>query len=145
MTPEITDWLAHHKDQQAPLLILAAWQGRADVLEHLLKQGTDLNTVDQYGNNALWAACVGESAACIDYLMQAGIDLNYLNDNGVSVLMYASSSGKSAVVEQLLIAGADPRLTNPDDFSALDLAANRQCLQLLRHAVKQSALGSNHG
>lgn len=65
MTPEITDWLAHHKDQQAPLLILAARQGRADVLEHLLKQGTGLNTVDQFGPLLL-----GEDVAnAIDYIV----------------------------------------------------------------------------
>lgn len=135
MNAEIADWLGQNKAQQDPLLIVAARQGRADVLTYLLNHDADLNCVDQYGNTVLWAACVSESARCIAQLIEAGIDLNYLNDTGFSVLMYAASSGKSAVVEQLLAAGADPSLTNPDDFSALDLAANRQCLKLLRNSM----------
>jgi len=39
-------------------------------------------------------------------------------------------------LHSLLEAGADPLLATQDDFSALDLAANRQCLQLLRSAMK---------
>jgi thiosulfate/3-mercaptopyruvate sulfurtransferase len=42
-------------------------------------------------------------------------------------------------VAQLLRAGANPQLTTQDDFSALDLASTRECLQLLRNAVKASA------
>jgi uncharacterized protein len=134
--PEIFDWLRNHEGQVDAPLILAARQGQIDVLDYLLQCGTDLNVVDQYGNNALWAACFSESATCIEHLIQAGIDLNVQNHNGNSVLMYAASSGKSAVVERLLNAGADPRLTNPDDFSAVDLAANRLCLQLLWRRLK---------
>ncbi|MDO8845683.1 MAG: hypothetical protein Q7U98_13300 [Methylicorpusculum sp.] len=40
------------------------------------------------------------------------------------------------VVAQLMQAGANPLLTTQDDFSALDLAASRACLQLLRQTVK---------
>jgi len=50
-------------------------------------------------------------------------------------LIYASSSGKHAVVNQLLQAGANPLLSTQDDFSALDLAANRECLRLMKQAI----------
>ena len=117
-------------------LILAAQQARQDVVHYLLQQGTDLSVVDAYGNNALWAACFAESADCIATLLEAGIDIDYQNPGGATALIYASSSGRHGVVAQLLKAGANPLITTLDDFSALDLAANRQCLQLLRTAVK---------
>ena len=120
-------------------LILAAQQGRIDVLQCLLRPETDLNIVDAYGNNALWAACFAESAECIAALLDAGIDIDYQNPTGATALTYAASSGKQAVVAQLLQAGANPLLTTHDDFSALDLASTRQCLQLLRHAAKALA------
>lgn len=135
-TAEIAAWLEAHQDQADARLILAARQGRADVVNDLLRQGDDLNALDRYGNNALWAACFAESTACIESLLQAGIAIDYQNPSGATALIYASSSGKHAVVAQLLQAGANPLLTTQDEFSALDLAATRQCLQLLKQAHK---------
>ena len=113
-------------------LIVAARQGRADVLAYLLEQGADLNVIDQYGNNALWAACFAESVDCINLLLQAGVNIDFQNPSGATVLIYSASSAKDQIVAHLLQAGANPRLTTQDDFSALDLAANRACLLLLR-------------
>lgn len=145
-TAEISTWFQDHQfSLENPLLanpqgiqslILAAQQSRADVLAYLLQLGADLNSLDAYGNNALWAACFAEAKDCIALLLQAGIDIDYQNPSGATSLIYSASSGKHAVVSQLLLAGANPKLTTLDDFSALDLAANRQCLQLLRQASK---------
>jgi len=134
MTANIEAWLQDNATDQT--LILAARQNRTDVLNYLLARGADLNTLDAYGNNALWAACFAESPECIDALLDAGIDIDYQNPSGATALIYAASSGKDLVVAQLLRAGANPLLNTQDDFSALDLAATRQCLQLLRHAMK---------
>lgn len=114
-------------------LILAAREGRGDVLAYLIRErGANLSVCDAYGNNSLWAACFAESAECIAQLLQAGIDIDYQNPSGSTALIYAASAGKHLVVAQLLAAGANWRLTTEDDFSALDLAANRQCLHILR-------------
>ncbi len=113
-------------------LILAARCSRADVLCYLLAQGVELDVIDPYGNNALWAACFADALACIDILLQAGIGIDFQNPSGATALIYSASSGKHQVVAHLLQAGANPLLTTQDDFSALDLAANRACLQLLR-------------
>ena len=134
MTANIEAWLKDHTTDQA--LILAAQQNRADVLNYLLEQGGYLNVLDAYGNNALWAACFAESPECIDALLDAGIDIDYQNPSGATALIYAASSGKNLIVAQLLRAGANPLLSTQDDFTALDLAATRQCFQLLRNAVK---------
>lgn len=142
MTSEdITAWLHEHGFQAQDLnakvqgkssLILAAQQGRAQVLAYLLQQGVDIHVIDAYGNNALWAACFAECLDCIKLLLQAGIAIDYQNSTGATALIYSASSGKSAVVAELINNGANIQLQTQDDFSALDLAANRQCLQLLR-------------
>jgi uncharacterized protein len=137
---EISAWLDEHNAQPKLALILAAQQNRPDVLEYLLQHGADLNLVDAYGNNALWAACFAESLACIKLLVHAGVNLDYQNPSGATALIYSSSSGKHAVVALLLQYGANPLLTTQDDFSALDLAANRSCLQQLRQTIKSLEL-----
>ena len=144
-----TTWLqANHFQADQPLnanpqgeytLTLSARQGRADILGHLLEQQADLNITDRYGNNALWAACFAEDSTCIRLLLAAGINIDFQNPSGASALIYSSSSGKTAIVEQLLQAGANPHLLTQDEFSALDLAANRQCLNLLRTREKSTA------
>jgi uncharacterized protein len=144
--PQFTQWFLDNafqtpnplvdKASSRQALILAAQQGRADVVDYLLRLGADTAVTDAYGNNALWAACYSECADCIALLLKANININYQNLTGATALTFAASSGKQAVVKQLLDANANPLLTTQDDFSALDLAANRQCLQLLRAAAK---------
>ena len=147
MKPEIWDWLQNNYFSVAqPVfkntagiypLILASQQGRSDVVQFLIEQQAALDVIDQYGNNALWAACYAENSDCVSALIQAGIDINHQNSaSGATALIYAASSGREKVVEQLLAAGADPALKTHDDFTALDLAATRKILKLLSKLVK---------
>ncbi|MBL6985877.1 MAG: ankyrin repeat domain-containing protein [Methylobacter sp.] len=143
MTPEIRDWLQNNYFSVAqPILknndgiyplILASQQGRTDVVRFLIDQNAELHILDQYGNNALWAACYAENNDCINALLDAGIDINYQNPaSGATALIFAASSGREKVVEQLLAAYADPALKTHDDFTALDLSSTRKILKLIQ-------------
>jgi uncharacterized protein len=145
--PELWDWLQNNYFSVAqPVLqnnagiyplILASQQGRSDVVNFLLEQNAALDVIDDYGNNALWAACYAENSDCIDALIYAGVNINYHNSvSGATALIFAASSGRESVVEQLLAAGADPDLKTHDDFTALDLASTRKILKLLSKLVK---------
>lgn len=147
MKPEIWDWLQNNYFSVAqPLLkntagiyplILASQQGHSNVVQFLIEQKATLDVIDEYGNNALWAACYAENSDCIDALINAGIDIDYQNStSGATALIFAASSGRGKVVEQLLAAGADPDLKTHDDFTALDLASTRKILILLSKLVK---------
>jgi len=147
MIAEIRDWLQNNyfsvahptvkNNADIYPLILASQQGRGDVVQFLIKQGAELNVLDQYGNNALWAACYADSSDCIKALINAGIDMNHQNSvSGATALIFAASSDRENVVEQLLAAGADPGLKTHDDFTALDLASTRKILKLLSKLVK---------
>ncbi|MDD5579129.1 MAG: ankyrin repeat domain-containing protein [Methylobacter sp.] len=147
MKPEVSDWLQNNYFSAAqPVLkntagiyplILASQQGRSDVVNFLIEQNAALDVIDQYGNNALWAACYADSSDCINALIHAGIDINHQNSaSGATVLIFAASSGREKVVEQLLAAGADPELKTHDDFTALDLASTRKTLKLISQLVK---------
>jgi ankyrin repeat protein len=148
MDTAIWEWLQNHYFSVAlPIepnpsgvvpLILASQQGRCDVVTFLLDLNAPLDALDEYGNNALWAACYAQASDCIAALIDAGIDLDCQNAaSGATALMYAASSGREAVVKQLLAAGADASLQNHDDFTALDLASTRPILKLLS-AINQS-------
>jgi len=118
-------------------LMLASQLGEAGIVAELLAAGAEIGPLNSDGNNALWLACYGGNAEVIKLLIEAGIDLDHSNFSGSTCLMYASSAGKFPVVEQLLAAGADPLIGNQDDFTAVDLASNLECLQLLRAASRR--------
>lgn len=123
-------------------LMKACWTGAADIVERLLDHGVDLEATNGDGNTALWLACVNGDPRIIQALVRAGINLDHQNDNGATCLMYGASASKPAVVSTLLEAGADPTIKSLDDFTALDMAASIECLQLLRRATPRSAAHS---
>ncbi len=147
MKPEVRNWLQNNYFSVAqPVLknsadiyplILASQQGRSDVVDFLIEQNAAPDVRDQYGNNALWAACYADNNDCIDALINAGVDIDHQNSaSGATALIFAASSGREKVVEQLLAAGADPSLKTHDDFTALDLASPRKILKSLSKLVK---------
>lgn len=145
-TPELAEFLAAHGfdagDLDAPRahgltpLMRAALEGRADVVGDLLALGVSIARRNMDGNNALWLACVSSNADVVRQLVAAGIDVENRNDMGATALMYTASAGKADMVALLLECGADPAITNFDDARAVDLAATRDCLQLLRHTLR---------
>ena len=148
MTPDLHDWLAAEgfstedinatvANQTTPLM-RASFKGEFDIARKILAASGKVELLNADGNNALWLACVEKHLAIIDLLLDAGIDIDNRNDNGATALMYVSSSGRTDVVAHLLARGADIRPETLDGFSALDMAANVDCLNLLRSAQKKA-------
>ena len=106
------------------------------MLDQLLALKVPLDAVNGDGNNALWLACVHGEPEAIRTLAAHGVPLDHTNFTGATALMYAASSGKAGMVATLLSLGANPQLVTQDDFSALDMAASLDCLQLLRAATR---------
>ena len=118
-------------NQTTPLMC-ASRLGETAMVKAFLELGADLNAVNSDGNNALWLACFNGNLDIIDILVKNGISIDHQNDNGSTCLMYAASASKPEVVERLLALGANSQLKNLDDFTALDMAASLECLNLLR-------------
>ena len=120
-------------------LMYAAWRGASAIVDALLALGVPRDTVNHDGNNALWLACVNGEPTLIRTLVANGVPIDHANLVDATVLMYAASSGKPVVVATLLDLGANPHLVSQDDFSALDMAASLECLQLLRAVTRRAA------
>jgi ankyrin repeat protein/rhodanese-related sulfurtransferase len=147
LSPALVDWLAAHAypDVHTPgahgntPLMEAAWRGDLATAQALLAQGVSLEATNGDGNNALWLACVSNKPELVTLLAQAGVPIDHLNATGATSLMYASSSSKPGIVRVLLDLGADPFIETQDGFSAMDMAASLECLQLLRAATRAGA------
>lgn len=122
------------KNQMTPLM-QAAHLGPAALVTELLAAGAKVDAQNADGSQALWLACVGDDPEIVAALVAAGADLDHKNLNGSTALMYAASAGKAKALKVLLEAGADLVYEN-DGFSALDMAATKECLDLLRAAQR---------
>lgn len=120
-------------------LMQAAWRGDAAAVDALLAQGVNLTATNGDGNNALWLACVANDPALVTTLVRAGVPIDHPNLTGATCLMYAASSSKPLITRTLLELGANPHLRTQDDYTALDMAASLECLQLLRAATRNAA------
>lgn len=113
-------------------LMHACRHGEVAFAEDLINNSANLDLRNADGNTALWLACYANHEAIIRLLVKAGANLNNQNDNGATALVYAASAGRTESVKCLLDAGADPKLATLDDFTALDIAGNRDIHKLLR-------------
>lgn len=148
LPPALNDWLIEQGfpaggigaliDNATTPLMQAARLGNADIARALIAAGVALDARNEDGNNALWLACFNGNPAVIKLLIDAGVAIDHQNDNGATCLMYAASAGKTEVVARLLAAGADTACQSLDDFTALDMAANLECLRLLRAATPRA-------
>ena len=71
--------------------------------------------------------------------LNADAPLDSQNAYGATALIYAASTGQTGIVQLLLDAGADTALATLDGFTALDLAANRGCIDMLRSRLHLQA------
>jgi len=128
------------KNQMTPLM-QASHLGPASLVAELLAAGARVDAMNADGSQPLWLACVGDDPEIVAMLIKAGADLDHKNVNGSTALMYAASAGKAKALKVLLEAGADLFYEN-DGFSALDMAATKECLDLLRAAQRRAKVAS---
>lgn len=128
------------KNQMTPLM-QAAHLGPSALVAELLAAGARVDAMNADGSQPLWLACVGDDPEIVALIIKAGADLEHKNVNGSTALMYAASAGKAKALTVLLEAGADLTYEN-DGFSALDMAATRESLDLLRAAQRRAKAGS---
>lgn len=105
----------------------AVIDGDANLIERLLMEGQDIDSLDRYGQTALMLAAVRGHKAVVELLLAHHAKLDVTAKYGLSALMLAIVNGYAGIAAILIEAGADTRLlgTGAPGFSgktARDLA-----------------------
>lgn len=102
-------------------------KGDVDCLDHLVRQGADINAKDRYGQTGLMLAAMHGFSSVVQYLVDQGADLNFTAKYHLTALMLAVINGHVEIVRTLVAGGADQSIQGPGapgfhEKTAMDLA-----------------------
>ena len=102
----------------------ATRNNQTEVVDYLIREGMDVNSVDSDGFSALFYAAQFGNVATVDSLLKAGADIDFLNtEDKRSALYQAVASFRTDIALLLLERGARINLITGRGFTALYLAA----------------------
>ena len=107
-------------------LNMAAFSGKKDICDLLIKAGADVNFKDAYGNTPLHNAARTNYKDVIDLLLENKADINAKNGSGESVVFYAAYFQNSDLVKYLITKGADKNIPNSSGQTPLEMAKDKK-------------------
>ena len=102
------------KGDDATALDVAAYAGRLNAVELLVKDGADVNAQTAAGYTPLHLAALKGHVDVVDFLLKHGAEIDPVSTDGDTPLHLAAASGNVEVVQHLLDEGADRSIR---DFS----------------------------
>jgi len=95
------------RNQDQSELHIAARKGSVVVVEELLEEGFDINSINESGNTALHMSARQGHSNVVEVLLSRGIDINTKNVIDKTALYYAARYSQVNVTEILLAGGID--------------------------------------
>jgi len=123
----------------SPVLIEAIGSQSTIIVQDLLAQGADHNTLLADGRTPLSEAIASGRSDLIELLLSVGADPNTVMPNNSPALHWAVRSGLEPNVFMLINAGADVNAPDPDGTTPLDLAFQAQNEHVIRYLLEAGA------
>ncbi len=93
-------------------ITIASWFDNTQAVKALIEAGANVNRVDQFGNRAIYYACINNNAEIIKSLLDAGANIHLSLSNGKTLLDVALSNHADNAIRELAKAGANINQTN---------------------------------
>jgi uncharacterized protein len=124
-------------------LILAAKQGRVEIMRETINAGADVNVKDDLFGNPLVAAAAGGNPDAVKLLLESGANVNASDGDGYTALMRAVMNEDAALVRELLARGAAPNARHTKlagNPTALTLAKSKQNETIVKLLIDAGAI-----
>ena len=108
------------KNGNTPLLSTMETGGTVGNLTSLLPFKPDLNSQNNFGDNALARACANGDIDSTILLLKNGANPNLQRSDGITPLIIAVSGGHLTIVKELLGKKADPKIKDKNKSNAFD-------------------------
>jgi len=121
------------------LLVVSIEYGYVDMLEFLLTQGADVNSIELPGcNTPLIAACKEDNLEMVQLLIKYEADINKKNNDGLNPLMWACRRGNLEVVKFLIENDVDVN-TRPNGMTPLMYACSYDRVEVVKLLLAKGA------
>jgi tetratricopeptide (TPR) repeat protein len=114
------------------LLMMAAANGRADLIPTILAKGAEINAKDNDGWTALMYAMAPSGSATAEALLKGGAAVDSEDRKGITPLMIAAYQGNTAVVRLLIQRGANVNARDKDNDTPLKYAMAKNQTEVIR-------------
>jgi len=123
-------------------LVVAAINGRIEVVKELLKAKADINKqcIECWNMSALMGAAAYDQPDMVQLLLDKRAEVNLQGNEYYTALNYAAhGSGSLEIVQKLIKAGADPNIKTQYGDNALTLAIDAENFHLVEPLLKAGA------
>lgn len=93
-------------------LMIAASEGKMEILAYLLEAGADPNAGNRAGKTALMLAAEKKQREAVRALIAGGADINARDDLGGSAVLWTAALGDAAMLSELILAGGDSNISD---------------------------------
>ncbi|XP_067653192.1 ankyrin-3-like [Haliotis asinina] len=125
-------------------VLLAAYHGKKEVFDILVKRGADLSVTDEDGDNILHVACRGGNAKIVNYiLMQNIVHINSKGDEDMTPVLIAAYHGNNEAFDILVKRGADLSVTDEDGDNILHVACRGGNAKIVNYILMQNIVHIN--
>jgi len=126
-------------------LMIAAWNGNAEIVQMLVDAGAQLNVQNNYGRTALFLAAHNGKVEIVKLLIAAGAEIAEKED-AQTALMIVAYNGNAEIIKLLIAAGAQLDVKDSKGRTALMHAVDQgraEVVQLLIDAGAQINVKNN--
>ncbi|XP_067653209.1 ankyrin-3-like [Haliotis asinina] len=130
-------------EERTPVM-LAAYHGKTEAFDILVKKGADLSVIDEDGDNILHSACRGGNLKIVTYiLMQNIVDINSKGDEEMTPVMIAACLAKNEAFDILVKKEADLSVIDGDGDNILHLATRGGHVKIVNYILMQNIVDIN--
>ena len=135
------------RSNETPLM-LASGHGYPDIVEFLIQNGADVNSVSSSGDTPLIKVAQNsimnkdDQLNIVEQLITAGANINFKGEYGMTPLILATESNSPKIVSKLLLSGADISVKDNNENTALDIAVSNEMTEI-EQIIKEYQIQQN--